>query len=110
MISTILLATDGSEASASAERYAATLAARLKARLLGVSVVEDRLARGFSEDGLGVQPPSPEPLATYLKARAEAACRRLSDRARSEGVESTCDTTDGIASIMLNPGQLAGNG
>ena len=52
MISTILVATDGSEACAPAERYGASLAARMRARLLGLSVVEDRLARGFHEDGL----------------------------------------------------------
>jgi nucleotide-binding universal stress UspA family protein len=97
MISTILVATDGSEASATAERFGAAIGARLKARVLGLSVVEDRLARGFSENGLGVSPPSAEPLATYLKARAEGACRRLGERARAEGVESTCDTTEGIA-------------
>ncbi len=97
MISTILVATDGSDAAATAERYGASLAARLKARVLGLSVVEDRLARGFSEDGLGVPPLSPDPLAAYLKARAEGACRRLGDRARTEGVESSCDTIDGVA-------------
>jgi nucleotide-binding universal stress UspA family protein len=97
MISTILVATDGSEAAAIAERFGVGLAARLKARVLGLSVVEDRLARGFTEDGLGVQPPSPDALAAYLKARAEGACRRLSERARSEGVESSAETVDGIA-------------
>jgi nucleotide-binding universal stress UspA family protein len=97
MISTILVATDGSEAAATAERFGVGLAARLKARVLGLSVVEDRLARGFSEDGLGVPPPSPDALSAYLKARAEGACRRLSERARAEGVESSCDTADGIA-------------
>ncbi|MGH0031784.1 MAG: universal stress protein [Myxococcota bacterium] len=97
MISTILVATDGSEASAVAERFGAALAGRLKARVAGLSVVEDRLARGFSEDGLGVQPPSPDALATYLKARADAACRRLAESARSEGVEATCEAVEGIA-------------
>jgi nucleotide-binding universal stress UspA family protein len=97
MISTILVATDGSEAAANAERFGCALAARLKARVLGISVVEDRLARGFAENGLGVPPPSPEPLATYLKARAEGACRRLADRARAEGVESSSEALDGIA-------------
>ena len=97
MISTILVATDGSEACAPAERYGAGLAARMRARLLGLSVVEDRLARGFHEDGLGVAPPSPEPVATYLRARAEAACRRLAERASSEGVEQSSEVVEGIA-------------
>ncbi len=97
MISTILVATDGSEAAGAAERYGVSLAARMKARLLGLSVVEDRMSRGFQEDGLGVAPPPPDTVATYLKARAEAACRRLADRARAEGVEHTCESAQGIA-------------
>ena len=40
MISTILLATDGSEAAAGAERYGVSLAARLRGRLVGLSVVD----------------------------------------------------------------------
>ena len=52
MISTILMATDGSEASATAERFAVGLAARTGARIHGLSVVEERFARGFREDGL----------------------------------------------------------
>ena len=76
MISTILLASDGSEAAAAAERYALALASRTQARLMGLSVVEERLVRGFKEDGLGVTPPPAEPTATYLKARAEAVARR----------------------------------
>jgi nucleotide-binding universal stress UspA family protein len=97
MISTILVATDGSGASAVAERFGVNLAARLKARMLGLSVVEDRLARGFQDDGLGVAVPPPEPVAGYLKSRAEAACRRLGERASAEGVEHTCDSAAGIA-------------
>ena len=87
MISTILVATDGSEAAANAERFGVALASRMKARVLGISVVEDRFTRGFSEDGLGVPPPSPEPLAQYLRQRAEAACTRLAKTASSENVE-----------------------
>ncbi|MDH3521620.1 MAG: universal stress protein [Myxococcales bacterium] len=97
MISTILVATDGSEACAASERFGVTLAARLKARLMGISVVEDRLARGFQEDGLGVTPPPMEAVTAYLKSRAEAACRRLAERAHGEGVESSCDVMAGIA-------------
>ena len=97
MISTILVATDGSEAAAVAERYAASLAGRLRARLVGLSVAEDRVTRGIQEDGLGVPPPSLDALAAYVKSRAEAACRRLAERARKEGVEATCETAQGIA-------------
>ena len=46
MISTILVATDGSEAAGNAERFGVALASRMKGRLLGISVVEDRFTRG----------------------------------------------------------------
>ncbi|MEE9607502.1 MAG: universal stress protein, partial [Myxococcota bacterium] len=108
MVSTILMATDGSKAAVVAERHAVTLANRLKARLLGISVIEDCLARGFREDGLGVAPPPADAVASYLKSRAEAACRRLAERARSEGVESQCETAQGIADdLIVERGQQA---
>jgi nucleotide-binding universal stress UspA family protein len=97
MISTILVATDGSEATASAEGVGARLAARLRGRVLGISVVEDRYARGPREDGLGVTPPSNESMAAYLKQRADAACRRLADRAGAEGADNTCEASQGNA-------------
>ena len=97
MISTILMATDGSEAAGAAERFAVDLAARLKVRLTGLSVVEDRFARGFTADGLGVTPPPAEPVATYLRQRAEAACRRLAKRAQESAVEHSSEPTSGIA-------------
>jgi nucleotide-binding universal stress UspA family protein len=97
MISTILVATDGSEPASHAERFGIALAARMRARLLGISVVEERFARGFREDGLGVTPPPADPVAGYLKQRAEAAARRLAERARAEGVESSCDVAEGAA-------------
>jgi nucleotide-binding universal stress UspA family protein len=97
MISTILVATDGSEGAAHAERFGVALASRMKARLLGISVVEDRFARGFAEDGLGVTPPSPEPVAQYLRLRAEASSARLGKCAASDGVEYTGESTPGIA-------------
>ena len=97
MTSSILVATDGSEAAASAERFGAALAARLMARFVGVSVVEDRFARGMPEDGLGVTPPPAEPMAGYLKSRAEAACRRFAERASAAGAECTTEVLQGIA-------------
>ncbi|HJO22626.1 MAG: universal stress protein [Myxococcota bacterium] len=101
MISTILTASDGSEASLAAERFAVALAARSGARLQGLSVVEERLVRGFREDGLGVAPPAGEPVAAYLKSRAEAVGRRLSEHARAQGVECRCESAQGIADDLI---------
>lgn len=97
MISTILVATDGSDAASLAEQYGAGLGARLRARVLGISVVEERLLRGPRADSLGVAPPPMDELAAYYKNRADAACRRLSERGRSDGVEVTCESVQGIA-------------
>lgn len=97
MISTILAATDGSGGSASAERFAVALAEGVRARIVGISVVEERFTRGFAEDGLGVAPPSAEPLSNYLRARAEAASRRVAERARDAGVESSAEVLQGVA-------------
>ena len=97
MISTVLVATDGSEAAAAAETYGTALAARLRARVVGLSVIEDRYVRGFQDDGLSVAPPPQAAMATYLKSRAEAACSRLAERARSVNAEASCETAEGIA-------------
>jgi nucleotide-binding universal stress UspA family protein len=101
MTSTVLVGTDGSQAASAVERIGAEFATHLKARLLGVSIIEDRFARGMPEDGLGVTPPSPDAMASYLKSRAEAACRRLAERARTAGVEHTTEVLPGIADDRL---------
>jgi len=97
MISTIALATDGSEASSVAEKFGVKLALRIRARLMGLSVVEQRFVQGFRDDGLGVSPPSMEALEAYLKSRADASLRRLLELARSQAVDVHCETVDGIA-------------
>ena len=72
MIETILVATDGSDDGGAAERMGIALAARLHARLSGITVIEDRAVRSPGDAGLGL-PAFPETqLATYYKARAEA--------------------------------------
>jgi len=96
MIETILVATDGSEAAASAERFGVTLARRLGARLSGITVVEDRYARPPADEGLGA-PPRPEGIEAWLKARADAVARRFTARARAEGLDAGCETLQGIA-------------
>jgi nucleotide-binding universal stress UspA family protein len=101
MIETVLIATDGSEVAAGAERYGIALAARLGARAVGVSVVEERVVRGLRAEGLGVPPPPGEPIETFLAARAEAACRRLTAAAREKGVECTTETSRGVADDVI---------
>lgn len=97
MIESILIATDGSVAAAAAERYGANLAARLRARLSGLSVVEERFAQGFRSDLAGVPQVSAESLEAFLKARADAACRRLTEAARAAGVECKAESVRGVA-------------
>jgi nucleotide-binding universal stress UspA family protein len=95
MIDSILVATDGSEAAASAERFGISLARRLGARLAGITVIEDRYARAPA-DAAGL-PPRPEGFESWLKAKADAVSRRFSERARAEGVEASCEAVQGIA-------------
>jgi nucleotide-binding universal stress UspA family protein len=97
MIETISVATDGSEAATAAERCAISLAARLRVGLGGITVVEDSRVRAPGDAGLTL-PPFPESeLAAYFRARADAVARRFSERARSEGLEVTCEVAQGQA-------------
>ncbi len=96
MIETILVATDGSEDANAAETMAMGLASRLSARLAGVSVIDDRLLRAPSGEGLSL-PPFPEAdISAYYRARAEAVARRLTERARGEGLEASCEVLQGV--------------
>ncbi|MEE2663799.1 MAG: universal stress protein [Myxococcota bacterium] len=97
MIETILVATDGSEAASGAERFGIALAGRLKARLSGCTVVEDRDIRPPNDGGLGVHGFPEGEVGSYYGSRAEAAARRLSARARAEGSEVACETARGSA-------------
>ncbi len=96
MIESILVASDGSDGAGVAERYGVSLAARLKARLSGVTVIEERDVRAPKADELAL-PPFPEnEIAGYYRARAEATARRFAERARAEGIEATCESVQGI--------------
>lgn len=97
MIETILLATDGSDAAHVAERYGAALAGRLRARLHALTVIEEGLLQGLRADSLGVAPPGVEGIEAFLKARAEAATRRVAELARAQGVECAPETLRGAA-------------
>jgi nucleotide-binding universal stress UspA family protein len=91
MIESILIATDGSDAASAAERFGVALAARLRARLHGVTVIEDRLLQGLRAEALGVQAPSVEGIEGFLRARAEAVTRRVGELARQNGLECKVD-------------------
>jgi len=97
MIESILVATDGSEAAASAERFGVSLAKRLGARLAGVTVVEDRHTRPPADARDLGGPPRPEGVEAWRKARADAVARRFAERARAQGLEAACDPVQGIA-------------
>ncbi len=97
MIESILLATDGSDAAHVAERYGVSLAARLRARLHGLTVIEERIGQGLRAEALGVAPPALDAVEAFLKARAEAVCRRVSELARAQGIECVPETARGTA-------------
>ncbi len=110
MIESILVGTDGSAAASAAENYAVALAARLRTRLVGLSVVEERYFRSAGQgESLGLPPRPTENLESWLKARADAACRRVADRARAGGVEVVCESVSGIADDrIVERGQASG--
>jgi nucleotide-binding universal stress UspA family protein len=97
MIESILVATDGSPAAHVAEKFAVALATRLGARLTGLTVIEEGWTQGLRAEGLGVPPPSLEGVEGFLKARADAVCRRLGELARTAGTECPADVMRGIA-------------
>ena len=97
MIETILIATDGSDAAHHAERYGVALGSRLRARLAGLTVIEDKVTQGLRAEALGIAPPNLEAVESFLKSRAEAACRRLSEAARSSQSECPAEAVRGIA-------------
>ncbi len=97
MIQSILIATDGSEAAHAAERFGVALAARLRARVFALSVIEERVGLGLRADALGV-PPGPVAAAeSFLKSRAEAAVKRVADAARGKDCECAVEASRGVA-------------
>ncbi|MEZ4332704.1 MAG: universal stress protein [Myxococcota bacterium] len=95
MIETILVATDGSEDGNAAEQTAMGLAARLRARLMAASIVDERCFKAPAGPGLNL-PPFPEAeVAAYYRARADAVARRFNERARAEGLDASCEILQG---------------
>jgi nucleotide-binding universal stress UspA family protein len=97
MIESILVATDGSECAAAAERCAIALAARLRASVTGITVIEESAIRAPSSEGLTLPPYPESELAAFYQTRAELVSRRFSERARAEGLEASCEIVQGSA-------------
>ncbi len=95
MIETILVATDGSDDGSAAERAGIALAARLRVRLSGITVVEDDRVHAPGDAGLNLPPFPQAEVAQYYRARAEGLAQRFAERARAEGVEAACDIAQG---------------
>jgi len=95
MTETILVATDGSADGNSAERLGITLAARLRVRVAGITVIEDAKSQAPDSPGLTL-PPFPEAeLNGFYRARADALASRFAERARADGVEANCEIVQG---------------
>ena len=109
MIETILVATDGSEAASAAERCAIALAAKLRARLSGITVVEDRDVNAPAGDDLATQGFPASELAAFYKARAEAISNRFGQRASGDAITASCEIATGVAcDRIVERGQAAG--
>lgn len=101
MIESILVGTDGSDASASAEQLGIAFAARLRARLSACTVIEDRDVKPPNDGGLGLGGFPDAALAAYYRSRAEATARRFGERARAGGVAAGCEIQHGVADDVL---------
>jgi nucleotide-binding universal stress UspA family protein len=97
MIESILIATDGSDAAHVAERWGAAFAARLRTRCYGLTVIEERVTLGLRADSLGIPPGPLDAAENFLKVRADAACRRLAELTRAQGVECAAEAVRGAA-------------
>ena len=101
MVESILVATDGSDDSGAAERTGIALAARLRARLAGLTVIENDRISAPTAVGLDL-PAFPESeLSNFYRARADAVSRRFTERARAEGVEASCEVVTGVADDVI---------
>lgn len=97
MIETILAATDGSDDSNAAEKSAINLAARLRTRLAGITVVEEQSWRAPGDLGLTLPAFPQAELEAYRRARAEGIANRFAERARNESLQANCEVLEGWA-------------
>ena len=100
MISTILVATDGSKTARKGALYAVELAKQLKATVIALSVIDNRSFMG--ETGMGQTVPASEsarhviePLADYLKESAEGYVGDIKKLCKKKGVPSKTIITAG---------------
>ena len=98
MISTILVATDGSEGGLACGALRHRARGAHAARACSASRWSRTASRAASaRTGSASRRRRRSRVASYLKNRAEAAVARLAERARAEGVEQSCESTAGIA-------------
>ncbi len=105
MIKRILVPVNGGEAAARGVRYAAALAARYKAHIIGLSVIDVRLLENpFVRDiatGTGTPPflNYPDGIAAVLEERGRAALETLQSECGTAGV--TCETSVATGVVPL---------
>ncbi len=95
MIETVLIASDGSDCAGSAEQAAFALAKPLGARVRGLTVIETQRVQSLRSASLGVPLPPLEAIEGFLKARADAVCQRIAERARTAGIPAEVESVAG---------------
>ncbi len=97
MLDSILIASDGSDAAAVAERFGLALAAKLKSRVTALSVIEERTLLGLRTASLVVAPGPVDAAEGFLRTRADATARRISENARGRGLDCPVEIVRGAA-------------
>ncbi len=116
MISTILVATDGSKAAGKAAMYAVDLAKQLKATIIAVSIIDNRSF--MTQTGMGQIVPAGEaarhviePLADYLREAAEGYVGDIRKLCNKNGVPSKTVIASGhpVAAIVKEASKVKAN-
>lgn len=88
MVSKILVPIDGSKAAQKAARYAVNLAKQLKAQVIVLSVIDQRLLINQAMLGTGTALIAIEPIENYLLEAAERYVRDMKKLCEKNGVQS----------------------
>ena len=88
MVSKILVPIDGSKAAQKAARYAVNLAKQLKALVIVLSVVDQRLLLNQAMLGTGTAMIAIEPIENYLQEAAERYVRDIKKLCEKNGIQS----------------------